>query len=98
MSEQTNNQSLDARSMLGQVKAMIWLGIICVLWFLIYSLTGNVGLAFLGSLLPLGIWAGIGYLLARHQERSSPGAKQERAERRAAFIAKHQERSRRNAT
>jgi hypothetical protein len=77
---------------------MIWLGIICVLWFLIYSGTGNVGIAFLGSLLPLAMWAGIGYLIGRHQERSAPGADKERAERRAAFIAKHQERSRRNAT
>jgi|HubBroStandDraft_6_1064221.scaffolds.fasta_scaffold135060_2 hypothetical protein len=77
---------------------MIWLGIICVLWLVIYSVTGNVGIAFLGSLLPLAIWAGIGYLIAKHQERSTPGAKKERAERRAAFIAKHQERSGRNAT
>jgi hypothetical protein len=77
---------------------MIWLGIICLLWFLIYSVTSNVGMAFLGSLLPLVLWAGIGHLIARHQQRSTPGAAKERAERRAAFIAKHQARSRRNAT
>jgi hypothetical protein len=79
---------------------MIWVVITFALMLVLDSLTGNIGIAFLGAIAPITVWAGIGYLIARHQERSTPGAKKERAERHAAFIEKHREqnRQRRNAT